>query len=162
MTPPTRSVLGNTRFPVALNGESVPWVGPINSEPGICVFLIEISWSVVRISAKWVSVRNLVLWYLKTKNMLPFETTNIFEQLPRFVFKMPRVVPDQESKFQSDELFRRLCRESEVSYLQVFSVHQQYFVYSQSAVTTYVFNLSKAFSVYNESLENAFGYFFFS
>ncbi|KAG8186292.1 hypothetical protein JTE90_007320 [Oedothorax gibbosus] len=48
--------------------------------------------------------------------MLPFETTNIFEQLPRFVFKMPRVVPDQESKFQSDELFRRLCRESEVKY----------------------------------------------
>ncbi|XP_042907443.1 protein big brother isoform X2 [Parasteatoda tepidariorum] len=48
--------------------------------------------------------------------MLPFETTNIFEQLPRFVFKMPRVVPDQESKFQSDELFRRLCRESEVRY----------------------------------------------
>lgn len=46
--------------------------------------------------------------------MLPFETTNIFEQLPRFVFKMPRVVPDQESKFQSDELFRRLSRESEV------------------------------------------------
>lgn len=27
---------------------------------------------------------------------------------------MPRVVPDQESKFQSDELFRRLSRESEV------------------------------------------------
>lgn len=54
------------------------------------------------------------------ENMLPFETTNIFEQLPRFVFKMPRVVPDQESKFQSDELFRRLCRESEVSCLEVF------------------------------------------
>lgn len=56
----------------------------------------------------------------KKTNMLPFETTNIFEQLPRFVFKMPRVVPDQESKFQSDELFRRLCRESEVSCLEVF------------------------------------------
>ncbi|GFR32026.1 protein big brother [Trichonephila clavata] len=48
--------------------------------------------------------------------MLPYETTNIFEQLPRFVFKMPRVVPDQESKFQSDELFRRLSRETEVRY----------------------------------------------
>ncbi|XP_055945489.1 protein big brother-like isoform X4 [Argiope bruennichi] len=48
--------------------------------------------------------------------MLPFETTNLFEQLPRFVFKMPRVVADQESKFQSDELFRRLSRETEVRY----------------------------------------------
>ncbi|KAG8226965.1 hypothetical protein J437_LFUL009516, partial [Ladona fulva] len=35
---------------------------------------------------------------------------------PRFVFKMPRVVPDQKSKFESDELFRRLSRESEVRY----------------------------------------------
>ncbi|KAG8226962.1 hypothetical protein J437_LFUL009513 [Ladona fulva] len=33
---------------------------------------------------------------------------------PRFVFKMPRVVPDQKAKFESDELFRRLSRESEV------------------------------------------------
>lgn len=56
--------------------------------------------------------------------MLPFETTNIFEQLPRFVFKMPRVVPDQESKFQSDELFRRLCRESEVSSLPYYGISQ--------------------------------------
>lgn len=35
---------------------------------------------------------------------------------PRFIFKMPRVVPDQKSKFESDELFRRLSRESEVRY----------------------------------------------
>ncbi|XP_030380360.1 protein brother [Scaptodrosophila lebanonensis] len=35
---------------------------------------------------------------------------------PRFVFKMPRVVPDQKSKFDSDELFRRLGRESEIRY----------------------------------------------
>ncbi|ALC44398.1 Bro [Drosophila busckii] len=29
---------------------------------------------------------------------------------------MPRVVPDQKSKFDGDELFRRLCRETEVRY----------------------------------------------
>ncbi|KAH9362236.1 hypothetical protein HPB48_002214 [Haemaphysalis longicornis] len=46
--------------------------------------------------------------------MLPFETPSIFDQLPRFVFKMPRVVPDQKAKFESDELFRRLSRECEV------------------------------------------------
>jgi len=48
--------------------------------------------------------------------MLPFETPTIFEQLPRFIFKMPRVVTDQKGKFESDELFRRLSRESEVRY----------------------------------------------
>ncbi|XP_042880589.1 protein big brother-like isoform X2 [Penaeus japonicus] len=35
---------------------------------------------------------------------------------PRLMFKMPRVVPDQKSKFESDELFRRLARETEVRY----------------------------------------------
>ncbi|KAH7983993.1 hypothetical protein HPB52_016034 [Rhipicephalus sanguineus] len=49
-------------------------------------------------------------------NMLPFETPSIFDQLPRFVFKMPRVVPDQKAKFESDELFRRLSRECEIRY----------------------------------------------
>lgn len=49
-------------------------------------------------------------------NMLPFETPTIFEQLPRFIFKMPRVVQDQKHKFETDEMFRRLSRESEVSY----------------------------------------------
>ena len=34
---------------------------------------------------------------------------------PRLMFKMPRVVPDQKTKFESDELFRRLARETEVS-----------------------------------------------
>ncbi|KAL3243405.1 hypothetical protein MRX96_047433 [Rhipicephalus microplus] len=48
--------------------------------------------------------------------MLPFETPSIFDQLPRFVFKMPRVVPDQKAKFESDELFRRLSRECEIRY----------------------------------------------
>ena len=46
--------------------------------------------------------------------MLPFETPTIFEQLPRFIFQMPRVVPDQKTKFENDELFRKLSRESEV------------------------------------------------
>ncbi|CAG2161529.1 unnamed protein product [Oppiella nova] len=48
--------------------------------------------------------------------MLPFETPTIFEQLPRFIFKMPRVVTEQKSKFEADELFRRLSRETEVRY----------------------------------------------
>lgn len=50
--------------------------------------------------------------------MIPYETLGLYEpQKPRFIFKMPRVVPDQKSKFESDELFRRLSRESEVSQL---------------------------------------------
>jgi len=48
--------------------------------------------------------------------MLPFEAPTIFEQLPRFLFKMPRVHQDQKSKFESDELFRRLSRETEIRY----------------------------------------------
>ncbi|XP_013779489.2 protein big brother-like [Limulus polyphemus] len=48
--------------------------------------------------------------------MLPFETPSIYDHLPRFVFKMPRVVADQKAKFESDELFRKLSRESEVKY----------------------------------------------
>jgi Core binding factor beta subunit len=48
--------------------------------------------------------------------MLPFDSIGLYEQpKPRFIFKMPRVVPDQKSKFESDELFRRLSRESEVN-----------------------------------------------
>jgi len=49
-------------------------------------------------------------------SVLPFDGMGLYEQPrpPRLVFKMPRVVPDQKSKFESDELFRRLSRESEV------------------------------------------------
>lgn len=48
--------------------------------------------------------------------MIPYDSIGLYEQpKPRFIFKMPRVVPDQKSKFESDELFRRLSRESEVS-----------------------------------------------
>lgn len=46
-----------------------------------------------------------------------FDNIGLYEQpKPRFIFKMPRVVPDQKAKFESDELFRRLSRESEVRY----------------------------------------------
>lgn len=49
--------------------------------------------------------------------MIPYDSIGLYEQpKPRFIFKMPRVVPDQKSKFESDELFRRLSRESEVRY----------------------------------------------
>lgn len=48
--------------------------------------------------------------------MMSFDSISLYEQpKPRLIFKMPRVVPDQKSKFESDELFRRLSRESEVS-----------------------------------------------
>lgn len=48
--------------------------------------------------------------------MMPYDI-GLYEQPPkRYIFKMPRVVPDQKSKFESDELFRRLARESEVSF----------------------------------------------
>ncbi|XP_030757485.1 protein big brother [Sitophilus oryzae] len=52
-------------------------------------------------------------------SMVPssFEGIPVYEQpRPRFIFKMPRVVPDQKGKFESDELFRRLSRDSEVRY----------------------------------------------
>lgn len=73
--------------------------------------------------------------------MMPFDPMcgGLFEQQPpkpRFVFKMPRVVPDQKNKFESDELFRRLSRESDVSiyriahylaYLEHFPVGMRYY-----------------------------------
>jgi hypothetical protein len=33
---------------------------------------------------------------------------------PRFLFKMPRVVPNQKEKFESDEFLKRHSREGEV------------------------------------------------
>uniref|UniRef100_A0A182TKW3 Uncharacterized protein n=1 Tax=Anopheles melas TaxID=34690 RepID=A0A182TKW3_9DIPT len=48
--------------------------------------------------------------------MIPFDTIGLYEQpKPRFIFKMPRVVPDQKSKFESDDLFKKLSRDSEVN-----------------------------------------------
>lgn len=55
--------------------------------------------------------------------MLPFDSIGLYEQpKPRFIFKMPRVVPDQKAKFESDELFRRLSRESEVSKIALVEI----------------------------------------
>lgn len=38
--------------------------------------------------------------------------------VPRYLFSTPRVVADQKAKFESDELFKRLSRDSEVSILK--------------------------------------------
>ena len=55
-------------------------------------------------------------------SVLPFDGMGLFEQQrPRFLFKMPKVVPNQKAKFETEELFRRLSRESEVSWFQVYS-----------------------------------------
>lgn len=49
--------------------------------------------------------------------MIPFDSIGLYEQpKPRFIFKMPKVVPDQKTKFESDDLFKKLSRESEVNF----------------------------------------------
>lgn len=49
--------------------------------------------------------------------MLPFDTMGLYEPpKPRYIFKMPRVVPDQKEKFESDDLFRKMSRDCEVSW----------------------------------------------
>lgn len=49
-------------------------------------------------------------------SVLPFDGMGLYEQRrPRLIFKVPRVVLDQKGKFETDELFRRLSRESEAS-----------------------------------------------
>ena len=51
--------------------------------------------------------------------MLPFDTMGLYEPpKPRFIFKMPRVVPEQKTKFESDDLFRKLARDGEVSFFK--------------------------------------------
>ena len=48
-------------------------------------------------------------------SMLPYDTLGLYEQTkPSLMYRVPRVVPDQKARFESDELFRRLSRESEV------------------------------------------------
>lgn len=48
--------------------------------------------------------------------MLPFDTMGLYEPpKPRYIFKMPRVVPDQKDKFESEDLFRKMSRDGEVS-----------------------------------------------
>lgn len=48
--------------------------------------------------------------------MLPFEAPTIFEGIHKSYFKMPRVVKDQRSRFENDDLFRQLSHESAVKY----------------------------------------------
>ncbi|XP_003746155.1 protein big brother [Galendromus occidentalis] len=48
--------------------------------------------------------------------MLPFETPSVFDQLPRYLLKIPRVVKDQKHKFETEDLFKKLSREGEVRY----------------------------------------------
>uniref|UniRef100_T1KZE0 Hexosyltransferase n=1 Tax=Tetranychus urticae TaxID=32264 RepID=T1KZE0_TETUR len=50
-------------------------------------------------------------------SMLPFETPTIFEQLPKYFFSVPKVVSNQKEKFESDELLKRLSRESEIRFV---------------------------------------------
>ncbi|KAL4235476.1 hypothetical protein ACF0H5_007112 [Mactra antiquata] len=49
-------------------------------------------------------------------SMLPFETDVLGEITKNCVRVMPKVVPDQRSKFETDELFRKLSREGEIKY----------------------------------------------
>lgn len=49
--------------------------------------------------------------------MIPFDPMQFYEPpKPRYIFKMPRVVPNQKDKFDSDDLFKRLHRDGEVRY----------------------------------------------
>uniref|UniRef100_T1IRZ8 Protein big brother n=1 Tax=Strigamia maritima TaxID=126957 RepID=T1IRZ8_STRMM len=48
--------------------------------------------------------------------MLPLDALALYGQEKKFLFNMPRVVADQKTKFDTDELFRRLSREGEVRY----------------------------------------------
>lgn len=57
--------------------------------------------------------------------MLPFDTMGLYEPpKPRYIFKMPRVVPDQKDKFENDDIFRKLSRDSEVSIFPQNSLHK--------------------------------------
>ena len=54
-------------------------------------------------------------------SVLPFDGMGLYPQArPRSIYKMPRVVPDQKSKFENDEHFRRLSRECEVSSVYIY------------------------------------------
>lgn len=55
-------------------------------------------------------------------NMLSFVTNTLCCEVGTSVSRtMPRVVPDQRSTFENDELFRKLSRECEVSYFTTLS-----------------------------------------
>lgn len=45
-----------------------------------------------------------------------FDSTQFYEPpKPRYIFQMPRVVPDQKEKFESDDIFKKVSRDCEVS-----------------------------------------------
>ena len=53
---------------------------------------------------------------VSVSKMLPIVGNSLCcEVSPISRYTMPRVVPDQREKFENDELFRKLSRESEVS-----------------------------------------------
>lgn len=43
-------------------------------------------------------------------------------KIEHITFKMPRVVPDQRSKFENEEFFRKLSRECEVNFIPLIHV----------------------------------------
>ncbi len=48
--------------------------------------------------------------------MIPFDAMGLYEPpRPRYILKMPKVIPDQKDKFESDDIFKKLNRDSEVS-----------------------------------------------
>lgn len=45
-----------------------------------------------------------------------FDSTQFYEPpKPRYIFQMPRVVPDQKEKFETDDIFKKVSRDCEVS-----------------------------------------------
>ena len=49
-------------------------------------------------------------------NQQPHTQAEVPPTKPRFLFKMPRVVPNQKEKFETDEFMKRHSREAEVSF----------------------------------------------
>lgn len=60
---------------------------------------------------------NMINEAVSFPGMLPFDTMGmgLYEPPKRYIFKMPRVVPEQKEKFESDDLFKKLSRDCEVS-----------------------------------------------
>jgi hypothetical protein len=61
---------------------------------------------------------NMINEAVSFPGMLPFDTMgmSLYEQpRPRYILKMPRVVPDQKEKFDSDDIFKKISRDGEVS-----------------------------------------------
>ncbi|CAG9801860.1 unnamed protein product [Chironomus riparius] len=60
---------------------------------------------------------NMINEAVSFPGMLPFDTMGLYEPpRPRYILKMPRVVPEQKEKFESDDIFKKLSRDGEVRY----------------------------------------------